>query len=356
MYPSLRRWPKPIITLIIAILAAALLQGCGFHLRGWNQSLPKMMKNVYVDDNDNSNFNNVLTQQLNAAGANVVSNKSDATSIIHILSTESKNQPVDLIGSLGAREYTQEYAVAYEVLDNRGNVLLDKRYISASQNYSGNATQQLSLNNQVAHIIDRLQIQVAKTLVNQLYVLQPKADGKRRVSGSANAARVSSGATKTTAGSEQGKAARPKRDLPGISSSSTKQQNAASTNETTTSPDTSDNTPPEQQPEQQSDSQTATGKAVNVPHLTEQALGSTSNVPASTQTGPDTDDRGERAATGSTVTVSKSAEQPPTSNQKEDTAAKDTGQSGNTRSNKPVEPGIALPNVTSGPNDLTISS
>ncbi len=150
------------------------LAGCsGFHLRGWSQEMPPMLQKVYIEDNVYDGFSLALAQQLNSTNATVVKSKDKATSVIKIISSSTEDKLINVLGSLGASEYSQTYSITYEVLDTSDNVILDPHYISATETYAGNSSLQLSLNNVINDTTEQLQEQVASALVNQLFILKP---------------------------------------------------------------------------------------------------------------------------------------------------------------------------------------
>ena len=163
---------KVLFTLLV--ITCLIITGCsGIHLRGWQQEMPAMLQKVYIEDNTYDGFTLALAQQLNSTNAKVVDHRNKATSIIRIISTNTENKVLNVIGSLGATEYSQTYSVSYEVLDSSGNIILDPHYISATKNYSGNSSMQLSLNNVIYETTEKLQTQVASAMVNQLFILKP---------------------------------------------------------------------------------------------------------------------------------------------------------------------------------------
>ncbi|MDC0535957.1 hypothetical protein OAO18_09140 [Francisellaceae bacterium] len=168
---------KIIVTLFLVIVTIVFISACsGFHLRGWSKEMPPMLQKVYIEDNVYDGFSLALSQQLNSTNATVVSNKDKATSIIKIINSNIDNKLLNVLGSLGASQYSQTYSITYEVLDTSDNVILDPHYISATETYAGNSSLQLSLDNVINETTEQLQEQVASALVNQLFILKPSGN------------------------------------------------------------------------------------------------------------------------------------------------------------------------------------
>lgn len=155
------------LTLLLAF--GALLYGCGFHLRGWNQGLPKFMQKVSIEyQGKDFAFLNRLSASITATGAEVVKSAEDADVILAIKNAASSSSLVGITGGASANQYMLSYTVSYQILNRQKQVILKDQINSASQRYNSNATQQLSSNAEQQQLIGDLQTQVANNIVLQM--------------------------------------------------------------------------------------------------------------------------------------------------------------------------------------------
>ncbi|MDA7742405.1 LPS assembly lipoprotein LptE, partial [Francisellaceae bacterium] len=156
-----------------------LLVGCGFQLKGVgnNAVLPPVLQKIYVQTSRNAEyaFARTLTSTLKANGAEVVKTPNEATATIEITQIQERSQALNMTGGMSAGQYDQYYSVSYQVKDSNGDTLQAPLTISAHDTYSTNAAQQLSINNKIKGIIERLSQQVAENIVSQLQVIKTKA-------------------------------------------------------------------------------------------------------------------------------------------------------------------------------------
>ncbi|WP_119327842.1 LPS-assembly lipoprotein LptE [Cysteiniphilum halobium] len=155
--------------LLLIALFVSLLYGCGFHLRGWNEGMPKFMQKVYINYNGSDfSFINALNSVITSTGAEVVPSAKDANIIIHIKSAAQSSRLVGITGGASSNDYIMSYAVTYDILNNKNKIILKDQNNSAQQTYTTNATQQLSNNTQQQQIYNNLQSQVASNIIVQM--------------------------------------------------------------------------------------------------------------------------------------------------------------------------------------------
>lgn len=113
----------------LAVVAAVLVGGCGFHLEG-RTPLPAAMRRPYLEVIDRqSDFVQSLLRALLIAGAHPTDNEQQATAVIHIL----KDQVVRQVLSTSASNQITEYTVTYNV---RFSVTIGDREVLAPQDIS----------------------------------------------------------------------------------------------------------------------------------------------------------------------------------------------------------------------------
>ncbi|WP_192482786.1 MULTISPECIES: LPS assembly lipoprotein LptE [Cysteiniphilum] len=157
------------LKLLVIALFVTLLYGCGFHLRGWNEGMPKFMQKVYISYNGNEfGFINALNSIVTSTGADIVTSAKEANIIIHIKSAAQSSRLVGITGGASSNDYIMSYAVSYDILNNKNQIILKDQTNSAQQTYTTNATQQLSNNSQQQQIYNSLQSQVASNIIMQM--------------------------------------------------------------------------------------------------------------------------------------------------------------------------------------------
>ena len=163
------RFKKFNIKLLFIALFVSFLYGCGFHLRGWNEGMPKFMQKVYISYNGSEfGFINALNSIITSTGAEVVTSAKDANIIIHIKSAAQSSRLVGITGGASSNDYIMSYAVSYDILNNKNHIILKDQSNSMQQTYTTNATQQLSNNTQQQQIYNSLQSQVASNIIMQM--------------------------------------------------------------------------------------------------------------------------------------------------------------------------------------------
>ncbi|MFZ9035720.1 MAG: LPS assembly lipoprotein LptE [Francisellaceae bacterium] len=157
------------LKILVIAFFAVVLYGCGFHLRGLNQPLPKYMENVYIDYNGNDyRFINDLKSALSATGAKVADNANNADAVLKINDVNQSSRLIGISGGASSNQYALSVIVNYSVLTRDLAPVTDNIIAQASQSYNTNATQQLSDNTQKQQIYQSLSTQVSSDIVNQL--------------------------------------------------------------------------------------------------------------------------------------------------------------------------------------------
>lgn len=157
------------LTFLLIALFVCFLYGCGFHLRGWNEGMPKFMQKVYISYNGSEfGFINALNSIITSTGAEVVTSAKEANIVIHIKSAAHSSRLVGITGGASSNDYIMSYAVTYDILNSTNQIILKNQSNSVQQTYTTNATQQLSNNTQQQQIYSSLQSQVASNIIVQM--------------------------------------------------------------------------------------------------------------------------------------------------------------------------------------------
>ncbi len=122
-----------------ALLVAACLGGCGFHLEGMG-TLPAEAATTYLDAaNPHTQFYSSLQEALRARGAEVVESPQEAGAVLRILADTTGQRML----SVSARNIPREYEVYYFVtfsLDVGGDSLIAVETLLATRSYTYDET------------------------------------------------------------------------------------------------------------------------------------------------------------------------------------------------------------------------
>jgi LPS-assembly lipoprotein len=119
----------------IALAAAALAGGCGFHLQG-HTTLAPAMRNPYLKVVDRqSEFVQSLRRAMLMAGAQPTDDEKVATAVVHILKDTVVRQVLSTSAANQITEYTVTYTVRFSVTIGEQEVLAPQE-VSSTQPYS----------------------------------------------------------------------------------------------------------------------------------------------------------------------------------------------------------------------------
>nr|VFJ86221.1 MAG: LPS-assembly lipoprotein [Candidatus Kentron sp. LFY]VFJ92633.1 MAG: LPS-assembly lipoprotein [Candidatus Kentron sp. LFY] len=123
----------PLRLIGIFIIAASLLTGCGFHLRG-NFTLPDSMSSLYIQVP--THLANELMVLLEGNGIAIAPDRDVANAIL-VVEQESFDKRTLSVDSKSGKEREHElaYTISYRVLATDGRELLPKRTINLVRDY-----------------------------------------------------------------------------------------------------------------------------------------------------------------------------------------------------------------------------
>jgi LPS-assembly lipoprotein len=130
------------IALFVAIIAiAALLSGCGFHLRGEAQ-LPPGMERVYVDSSDPLGpLKRNLEKALERSGAKVETKSGDGIAEVKLGAVSLAPVVRSVSANARVNEFTMLYHLELSITDASGKVLLPKQVVEKSRIFTFDQTQ-----------------------------------------------------------------------------------------------------------------------------------------------------------------------------------------------------------------------
>ena len=124
------------LAVTVMLAAAALIEGCGFHLQG-RRVLPAVMGRPYIAASDQqSDFVHSLRRDLIVSGAHPTEDRKHATAVIHVQQSVKRR-----VLSVSASDRPTEYRVTYTVqfsVDAAGKTLLRRQTLTARRSYTFN--------------------------------------------------------------------------------------------------------------------------------------------------------------------------------------------------------------------------
>lgn len=156
----------------LALFTLALLSGCGFHLQG-RAEYPPDLERVYIEvENANSDLARQLTRAIEAAGIEIVRDRSRATAVIDVLgerygsrvkSVSAQNRPTEL-----EVFYTAEYVVRAGE-----RVVVPRERITRTRVFTYDEQQVLAKQQEGALLQEALAREIAGVITRRLANVQP---------------------------------------------------------------------------------------------------------------------------------------------------------------------------------------
>lgn len=126
--------------LIVVLLAALLLSGCGFHLRRSAVLLPTMQRMV-VQVNGSSALRRGLALALRASGVHLAATPGPGIAVLNVPVARFQTRALAATGFARVGEYTVLYHVVFEVHSPKGKILLPRETVDMQRSYTFDRTQ-----------------------------------------------------------------------------------------------------------------------------------------------------------------------------------------------------------------------
>jgi LPS-assembly lipoprotein len=156
------------------VLAAALLSGCGFKLRGSDGTYNMPFHSVYVGFPDTSSLGTELKRNLRAGDSVVIVDKpEDAEARIEVVS-EARGRQILSLNNLGrVREYLLTYTLTFRVLDKQGGQLLGPTEITLKRNLAFNEQQVLAKEAEANLLYRDMQSDLVQQIIRRMAAIKP---------------------------------------------------------------------------------------------------------------------------------------------------------------------------------------
>jgi LPS-assembly lipoprotein len=163
-------------TLVSVVLAAAVLAGCGFQLRGTNGQYNLPFQSIWLSFPDTSPLGTELKRNLRAAETvRIEQDASRAQALFDVLS-ESRGKSILSLNSLGrVREYTLSYTLVFRVRDANNRELLAPTEITLRRNIAFDESQVLAKESEEALLYRDMQADLVQQILRRLAAIKPAA-------------------------------------------------------------------------------------------------------------------------------------------------------------------------------------
>ncbi|MBQ5948535.1 LPS assembly lipoprotein LptE [Massilia sp. ST3] len=163
-------------TLVSVVLAAAVLAGCGFQLRGSNGQYNLPFQSIWLAFPEASPLGTELKRNLRAAETvRIESDASKAQALFDVLS-ESRGKAILSLNSLGrVREYTLSYTLVFRVRDANNRELLAPTEITLRRNIAFDEGQVLAKESEEALLYRDMQTDLVQQILRRLAAIKPVA-------------------------------------------------------------------------------------------------------------------------------------------------------------------------------------
>ena len=163
-------------TLAGVVLAAAVLAGCGFQLRGTNGQYNLPFQSIWLSFPETSPLGTELKRNLRAAETvRIEQDASKAQALFDVLA-ESRGKSILSLNSLGrVREYTLSYTLVFRVRDANNRELLAPTELTLRRNIAFDESQVLAKESEEALLYRDMQADLVQQILRRLAAIKPVA-------------------------------------------------------------------------------------------------------------------------------------------------------------------------------------
>ena len=153
------------LVILASVLAIAMLQGCGFKLRGKVELAP-MLSDVFVEATD-LDISSDIKKSLKFSGANVLASEASASSILLVDSRYERE--VRNLDSRGlATSYILRYEVRFKVVDSSGEDVYVSPIIRQRRNFDFSASELLEKEDEEEFLKKDMRKELVQQIMRQI--------------------------------------------------------------------------------------------------------------------------------------------------------------------------------------------
>ena len=150
---------------VLMIIAASLISGCGFKLRG-DFTMPESLSTVSIEGG-NLPLNEQLTSYLERSGSTVVNNGEESTTLV-LTRTEFERKVATTDANGLATGYNYQYIVNFEVNDAEGTNLLPNATINQFRSLSYEAGDELTVEREEEFLREGMEKDISLQIMRRL--------------------------------------------------------------------------------------------------------------------------------------------------------------------------------------------
>ena len=150
---------------VLMIIAASLISGCGFKLRG-DFTMPESLSTVSIEGG-NLPLNEQLTSYLERSGSTVVNNGEESTTLV-LTRTEFERKVATTDANGLATGYNYQYIVNFEVNDAEGTNLLPNATINQFRSLSYEAGDELTVEREEEFLREEMEKDISLQIMRRL--------------------------------------------------------------------------------------------------------------------------------------------------------------------------------------------
>lgn len=168
----------------LPLLLAAMLVGCGFHLRK-GVALPEAMKRVHITVAGNFDLQRALERQLRVSGATIEDKPGVGIAELSVPVALFTTQTLSVSTASTVNEYAVHDQVQFQVIDGKGDVLVGRQIITMTREYSYDATNTVGTASQVQELQNGLNNDMVQAIMFRLRAATKRPDVLKKADPSA---------------------------------------------------------------------------------------------------------------------------------------------------------------------------
>lgn len=165
---------KHLVRALVALLAVAVLAGCGFQLRGSNGQYNLPFQSIWLSFGENSPLGTELKRNLRAGGTLRIENDASKAEALFDVISEARGKSILSLNSLGrVREYSLSYTLVFQVRDANNRQLLAPTEITLRRNIAFDESQVLAKESEEALLYRDMQSDLVQQILRRLAAIKP---------------------------------------------------------------------------------------------------------------------------------------------------------------------------------------
>jgi LPS-assembly lipoprotein len=160
-------------SVVVALLAAAVLPACGFKLRG-ARTLP--FETIFLSAAGNNALSAELARNIRVGtSTRVVPDRNQAAAVLDILGETRDREILSLNAQGRAREYTLRYRLSFKVSDGKGRDFIPATEIAVQRDISFNESEVLAKESEEALLYRDMQTDLVQQILRRLAAVKTDA-------------------------------------------------------------------------------------------------------------------------------------------------------------------------------------